>query len=271
MLVVGDLVENAAIGIVFFRLKQLIDFFQQIVLLISETWKSFKLLISTETVIACIQTGRHLLKHLGFVLHELIFLDHVVKLEFAERLDESALIALEDKFADEICKPHRLDVSKDVDFFFHVLAGSLVAIILVLASLPPKTFLADEAAATQAQQPGQLILDKSVAELSSFLDGIFKVPLCFGGVVVLTLIFIFLRTGGVHVAGNRDLKLEIFVGTNHHAKEAPDERRDATDETKDQIKGVHRPSVLNVFSRLQDPEIKNGTLIARSDDTVGVF
>lgn len=62
------------------------------------------------------------------------------------------------KLSYKVRNSNRLKVFADVNFFIHPFASLLVALVVMLSSLPPEAIFLDEAAAAQAQKPGHHVL-----------------------------------------------------------------------------------------------------------------
>lgn len=68
------------------------------------------------------------------------------------------MISMQHELRDKVGHSNRLEVFADVNFFVHSYASLLVALVVMLSSLPPEAFLLDEAAATQTQKPSHHVL-----------------------------------------------------------------------------------------------------------------
>ena len=65
---------------------------------------------------------------------------------------------MEHELSYKVRHSNRLEVFADVNLFVHPFASLLVALVVMLSSLPPEAIFLDEAAATQAQKPGHHVL-----------------------------------------------------------------------------------------------------------------
>jgi len=142
VLIVGDFIKDAPVSIILLGIEQVMYLFKQVVLLIFKSVYSLEIGFARETL-PIVQRRHHVRDKVFFLLDDLIFLDHVVELELAERLDKGALVSMECELGEEVGHSNRLKVIADVYLFAHSVTSLFVAFIVVTSALPPETFLPD--------------------------------------------------------------------------------------------------------------------------------